>query len=152
MSCYLYVIIHLDDARFGWVVSLTDVTYSTCDVPLRGSMWSSSFTCRLQGRNSSRSARFVGSVTQRIGFRDHLDGTTEGAEHFHLSCGVWERVTFLVSHRLPKPLSEGGSIKSPACSVNFVNSLLSLLMDPISHTYISLRVLKLWRMINCPAA
>lgn len=41
MSCYLYVIIHLVDC-FSWVVSVTDMTYSTCDVPLRGRMRRSS--------------------------------------------------------------------------------------------------------------
>lgn len=39
------------------------------------------------------------------------------------------------SHRQPEALSEGGSIKIPAwCSVNVVNSLL---MEKISHAYIS---------------
>lgn len=152
MSCYLYVIIHLDDDCFSWVVSVTDMTYSTRDVPLRGSIWRSSSVVHSPvdfkvGIHHITSACFIGNATQWIRFRDNLDGTTEGAEHFHvvLGKGLFNKsytFTFLISHRLPKPLSEGGSIKiPPACSVNVVNSLLSLLMDTISHTYISLKVL-----------
>lgn len=49
--------------------------------------------------------------------------------------------TSLISHRQPQALSEGGSIKIPTqCSVNVVNSLLTLLMEKISHAYISAKV------------
>lgn len=49
-------------------------------------------------------------------------------------------------------ISEGGSIKiPPACSVNIVNSLMSLLMEKISHAYISVKVSQPCRMMNYSA-
>lgn len=46
-------------------------------------------------------------------------------------------------------ISEGCSIKiPPACSVNIVNSLMSLLMEKISRAYISVKVSQLWSMMN----
>ncbi len=76
---------------------------------------------------------------------DNLDGTTESVEVFHVVLGkvlLNKSCTFLISHHLPNVVTEGGSIKiPPACSVNIVNSLLSLLMEKISHAYISLKVL-----------
>lgn len=49
-------------------------------------------------------------------------------------------------------ISEGGSIKiPPACPVNIVNSLMSLLMEKISLAYICVKVSQLWRMMNYSA-
>lgn len=53
------------------------------------------------------------------------------------------------AHLPMENISEGGSIKiPPACSVNIVNSLMSLLMEKISPAYISVKVSQLWRMMN----
>lgn len=41
------VIIHLENGCFSRVVSMTDVTQSMCDVPLRGSVWLSSSVVHL---------------------------------------------------------------------------------------------------------
>lgn len=64
----------------------------------------------------------------------------------------WPMNPAFPAHLPMENISEGGSIKIPrACSVNIVNSLMSLLMEKISPAYISVKVSQLWRMMNYSA-